>query len=112
MSSSPSFWNNNSDMQELADKLQALVPCEGAVAFPRKNRALEKFRVAVNCYYDLYNNGLCNRAAQFRRVFGFSAVNYRLRGQRYEFSDRLYTATEEAMREIVSAAAIEQQIVA
>lgn len=28
--------------------------------------------MATNCYYDLFNNGLCNRSKDFYRVFRFS----------------------------------------
>ena len=47
------YWNSNGKYNALAEQLQALIPAEGAVAQPRKNKKLEKFRKAVNCYYDL-----------------------------------------------------------
>ncbi len=104
-----SFWNNNSPLQSVADALNDLVPAEGSVAEPRKNKALEKFRVASNCYYDLYNNGLCNRAAQFARVFGITSSNYKEPWRGYgRFSATLYTLVEAEMEKIVIAAAAEQ----
>lgn len=104
------YWNHKGKYQDIIDELQALIPSEGAVESPRsKNKHLEKFRVAVNCYYDLYNNGLCNRMSQFRSVFGFAASPYR--GPRFgSFTESLYNMVEERMNEIAELAAIEQDI--
>lgn len=69
------YWENNGRFQALADKLQKLIPASGPCADAKtKNKHLERFRRAVNCYYDLNNNGLCNRAAEFRAVFGWGCV--------------------------------------
>ena len=54
-------------------KLDDLIPLEGAVPQGRSvNKCLEKFRVAQNLIYDLFNNGLCNRKAHFRQFFGWA----------------------------------------
>lgn len=103
-----SYWGNNGLHQSVIDRLQALIPESGPVEKVWKNAALEKFRKASNCYYDLYNNGLCNRARSFARVFGIAAGDYRTRG--YDYSERLYALTELKMNEIVAAAAAEQGI--
>ncbi len=100
------YWNQTNVHMGLANQLQAMIPVEGAVANPRKNKALEKLRKAVNVYYDLYNNGLCNRGKEFRGVFGFAAGNYKY--ARYEYSDLLYFKVEAAMDDLVLAAAKEQ----
>ena len=71
------YWNHNGKHEALAAQLQALIPSEGQVVSPRKNKKLEKFRKAVNCYYDLYNNGLGNRANSFAKVFGIPSREYR-----------------------------------
>ena len=108
------FWAGNSDLQNLANALQKLVPAEGMVANARKNKALEKFRVASNCYYDLYNNGLYNRASQFRAVFKLASSLYRYGPGRYVHArplrQELYDLTEVRMRAIVVAAAVEQKV--
>lgn len=70
----PSYWNHTGPLQHLSERLEKLVPQSGSVKDPKKNPALEKFRKASNGYYDLYNNGLCNRAAEFRSAFGFSGT--------------------------------------
>lgn len=64
---SKTYWNSQGEHQGLADALDHLVPHHGEVdgAYPM----LERFRRARNCYYDLYNNGLCNRAKEFAGLF-------------------------------------------
>jgi len=65
------YWGNQGEYQKEYDKLHELIPVSGEVNDKNNNKALEKLRKASNCYYDLYNNGLCNRAVEFRSVFGF-----------------------------------------
>jgi hypothetical protein len=101
------YWNNNGTYQSTADKLQELIPVEGDIK-GASNKALEKFRKAVNCYYDLYNNGLCNRARSFAAVYGISASIYGSYGRGY--SPALYRKVEERLNEIIEAAAAEQGI--
>lgn len=113
-----SFWNNDSDLQNIADRLAELVPAMGAVEQPRKNKALERFRRASNCYYDLYNNGLCNRRQEFYRIFKVRVSNFykyryshSLRGRYRDIDfDRIMPVVEPIMREIVMIAASEQGI--
>lgn len=99
----PSYWSHQGTYQALYEKLAELIPAEGEVPdSKRKNRNLEKLRRASNCYYDLFNNGLCNRAAEFARVFGFSGKQI-VRSRFYDIS-----GLEVAMDEIILAAALEQ----
>ena len=107
-----SFWNNNSDMQDLADELSSLVPAMGPVPDPRKNKALERFRRASNCYYDLYNNGLCNRRQEFYRLFKIRVSDFYNRwgrGREIDF-DKIMPVVEPVMRQFVLDAAAEQGI--
>lgn len=98
-----SYWDSKGQYQAIYDELHKLVPVEGACEDAKgKNRKLEKLRVATNCYYDLFNNGLCNRAAEFRRVFGFGGSA--IVRSRYQDTSVL----EETMDEIILAAALEQ----
>jgi hypothetical protein len=94
------YWNNNGKYQRLYVILSKKIPREYAVKNAAQNPALETLRKATNCYYDLYNNGLCNRAAEFKTIFGFS-------GKRNADYDR----TEQRMDEIIANAAIEQKVV-
>jgi hypothetical protein len=98
------YWNNAGKYEALYEKLNALIPSSGSVVEPKKNKALEKMRKAANCYYDLFNNGLCNRAAEFRQVFGFGGTYIVKNG----FKDD--AALEAKMDEIIFAAAKEQNI--
>lgn len=68
----PSFyWSGKGKYQKLADKLHVRIPAAGKVDKAESNPELEKFRIAQNCYRDLYNNGLCKKAVAFNEVFGF-----------------------------------------
>lgn len=56
------YWDGNGRFQELAEKLNKLIPTKGPVDKPRSlNRCLERFRKASNAYYDLFNIGVLNR---------------------------------------------------
>lgn len=107
------FWNNNSPKQHMAEMLHTLVPLMGPVPDARNNKALERYRRAGACYYDLYNNGLCNRAREFSRVFGVRVGDYiEKRGRNggiteYDI-DALGRAVEPIMELIVQQAYIEQ----
>lgn len=103
------YWNSKGKHQQYVDDLNAMVPDEGSVPEPRKNKALEKFRKASNCYYDLYNNGLCNRAREFASVFGIRSSFYKI-GQ-YNHSQALYDETEKVMDQIIINAAAEQGLI-
>ena len=107
------YWNSKGKYQQFVDELNLLIPDEGPVNQPRKNRALEKFRRSSNCYYDLYNNGLGNRFGEMRTVMGIAPNNYRLstvtsRRHCNEFTPLLFEHVEARMNEIVVSAAIEQ----
>lgn len=100
------YWNNNGRFEKFAAALQELIPAEGAVKNPAKNKCLERFRKAVNCYYDLYNNGLCNRKAAFSKMFNISANNEQV--GRGRFSAYLYEKVERKMDQIILDAYAEQ----
>ena len=102
------YWNNNGTFQTVVNQLNKLIPDEGSVVQPRKNKALEKFRKASNCYHDLYNNGLCNRAQDFRTVFGIASSHYKTSRLRMSFMSDIYVDTEKVMDTIVINAAEEQ----
>lgn len=93
------YWNGEGKLQRTYAILVSRIPIEGEVI---DKPSLEKLRKAANCYYDLYNNGLCNRAAEFRQVFGFAGTA--LRGK----SDK---RLEDKMTEIILNAAIEQGLI-
>jgi hypothetical protein len=65
-----SYWCNNGRFQTVGDTIKKFIPVSGPCG--KNQPKLEALRKAINCYYDLFNNGLCNRAREFRSVFGFS----------------------------------------
>ena len=103
------YWNSNGTHQELLNKLEQLIPAFGTVEQPRKNRHLDKLRRALNCYHDLYNNGLFNRAAEFRRVFGIASSHYKLWGCG-EYMPALYTRVEQELDQLILMAGTEQNL--
>ena len=108
MAGSNTYWNHNGRYEVAYQLLWQQVPISGSVENPRRNPRLERFRKACNCYYDLYNNGLCNRAGQFAKIFGVASSRY---GSYADgFVPQLYHNVEQRMDEIVAAAAAEQGI--
>jgi hypothetical protein len=106
MTEAPMYWNETGKYQDLYKKLRELIPAEGSVNGSRSyNKKLERLRKAGNCYYDLFNNGLGNRATEFRQVFGF--------GGTWIAKSRSYYSLllENKMDEIILAAAEEQCLV-
>jgi hypothetical protein len=103
---SNTYWNGKGKHEDLQATLNKLVPSAGEVPNKELNPALEKFRIASNCYYDLYNNGLCNRAGEFRRVFGFGAAKLMRDGG--GLTQKVIDDTESRMDWLILAAAAEQ----
>ena len=108
-----SSWGCTSETKPLVDMLDELVPFEGQVDEPRKNRALEKFRKAQNVVYDTFNNGLCNRGSEIGRVLGVKKRDLALPSGYYNNGnwDQVEHLIEEAFTPIVIAAAKEQGII-
>lgn len=101
---SQTYWNHKGKHEEIQAALQKLVPDSGEVPNADLHPALETFRIASNCYYDLYNNGLCNRGQEFAEVFDISG----LYGDKVELTQELIDRTESKMDEIILAAYAEQ----
>lgn len=101
-----SYWGDNGKYQNLAGQLQKLVPAQGQVRNPQQNPALEKFRIAANAYYDLFNNGGWNNAKCIYRLFpGAMSLAKRDRW------DAIYAITEPRMDKVILAAAREQGLI-
>lgn len=98
------YWENKGKYQKLANKLHKLIPYSGPVNSPKANKHLETYRIACGAYYDLFNNGLCNRAPEFRKAFGFGGKF--IVKQKFPYCAML----EKKMDEIILAAAKEQRI--
>jgi len=108
------YWENNGQYQNLVRPLAKQLPTFGSVPDAKtSNKHLEKFRKAQNCYYDLYNNGLCNKAREFSTVFRIPGVPREIK-QNYRYNTLVCKTTEELieakMDKIILAAAKEQGI--
>jgi hypothetical protein len=91
------YWNNEGAYQAIADQLEALIPSQGEVADAKgANKHLDRFRRAMNCYYDLYNNGLCNRAREFSILYRIPGVPREIK-QNYGSNFLVSSATEDAI---------------
>ena len=104
-------WGVNEGFKHLQEKLDELIPAFGRVENPMsKNKNLEKFRVASNAAYDLFNNGLGNKRQQFQRIFGWSVgvrdTSYATQLTWSQWEDRV----EEVLTPIILEAAKEQGI--
>ena len=102
------YWGSKGKYGALRAKLHPLVPDSGEVKDAASNPQLEKFRMASNCYYDLYNNHLANMALEFCKVFGFGAR--RTIVQERSLTQDIVDRTESKMDAIILAAAKEQGI--
>ena len=119
MANENTYWNNKGTYPEAVAALQALIPDEGPVANPYKNKALERFRKAQNAYYRLYNDGDFNSGkgrtfgieyiSRFRTRKFYTAHNGRM--QSYGcWAQGLYDEVEVGINKIIEAAAKEQGI--
>tara|TARA_Y100000385_G_C13063970_1_gene625803 strand:+ start:348 stop:731 length:384 start_codon:yes stop_codon:yes gene_type:complete len=63
-------WGCTTETKQLAEGLTSLStwPSAGEVEDKKNNPAMEKFRKAQNVVYDIFNNGLGNRAYQCRHA--------------------------------------------
>lgn len=108
------YWNSKGTHQELVEKLQKLIPAQGGVEKPWKNKNLERFRKAQNAYYDIFNNGGMNRSRSIGKFFD-GVVFYIRHYQRCNFGqtnwDRIAQCTEPKMDVIILAAAREQGLI-
>ena len=104
------YWNHKGLLQPLYEQLNAMIPLSGKCAKPGSvNRNLDRLRRAANCMYDLYNNGLCNRQAEFNRIFDVRSSRYG--SYRYGFDSHLYVRAERMMNEFIALAAKEQGLI-
>lgn len=100
------YWTGTGRYQSVVDKLKKL-----AVDSNKKGRALKKFRWANCVYYDLHNNGLFNRFAEVRKVFGVTPLHFGVTntwsGVEPLKSPEFLEAVERQMDQIILAAANE-----
>ncbi len=86
------YWNNRGRYQSLADKLAELIPVMGEVENAEQRPELERFRLAQNYYYDIFNNGVCNYEDAVFEMFRISPED----AEDYE-DDEIFKITEPVM---------------
>ena len=83
-----SYWGGTGKFQDLADKMQNMVPVSGpCYNIPDDdtsgiNKPLDTFRQVVNAYYDIFNNGGGNNDTRKVSKF-FPGVMQHLRGRNF-----------------------------
>jgi len=109
------YWDRTGTHQDLVEQLNKLIPFEGSVEKPWKNKALERFRKASNAYYDIFNNGGCNRGRSIGKFFEgamhYLSYNYHRNNFGRVNWDRIHMITEPKMDAIILEAAREQGLV-
>lgn len=107
-----SYWNHTGKYPVADKALHALIPHSGECPDAKgANRALDRYRRAGNCYYDLFNNGLCNRGAEFRALFKVGALPRKPYSTRLDFAAIEEQGKVEArMNQLIEQAAEEQGI--
>jgi hypothetical protein len=104
------YWSHKGTFQVFINSLNEMIPVEGKVPFPRKNKKLERFRAASNAYYDIFNNGGGNRRSEIRYYFdGLALSNYSV-GRTLMWNE-IHRKVEPIMDQIVKEAAIEQGLI-
>ncbi len=107
MDNANTYWNGSGQYQKAYERLNKLIPAMGEVE-GKDNRALERLRKYANAYYDLFNNGGCNRGQEISRYFPGALRQFRNR--RIWGMDKVYAITEPAINKVVIMAALEQGI--
>ena len=112
------YWNSNGLFQDLYIKLDAMIPPMDVVK-GKANKNLEYLRRVSNVAYDLYNNGLYNRATSVKGLFGVTTSRYKEyrytgRGADYVatgYDGRLNVIVEFVLNCCIALAALEQGLV-
>lgn len=104
-----SYWCGKGRYKDLLEALNKLIPSEGEVK-GSKNKKLERFRKLQNAYYDLYNNGGCNRSRAISSYFGVSAYLQREVGG-WSICEIIAKKTEPVIDRAIIEAAREQGLV-
>ncbi len=76
MTQHTSFWDGNHPMQGIYTELCRLIPSEGPVNRPYKNKHLESLRKATNLYCDMFEHGGTHKRLAIRKVFGVGRADY------------------------------------
>lgn len=100
------YWSSRGRYQAKADRLADLIPPMGEVENAEQRPELERFRLAQNYYYDIFNNGVCNYEAEVWEMFRIAPedtddFDYEDRALRHRGERRLFSRTEPVMDWII-----------
>lgn len=102
------YWAGKGKHETEHSAVAKLIPPMDEVPNADRNPALEQYRVATNCYYDLYNNGLGNRNKEFIEIFGDFDGQIDDEDPLHELTQEIIDGVENKMNEIILAAYAEQ----
>jgi len=93
------YWNGTGTWQDLSEKLEEFVPAMGEC----ENKKVERFRKASNAYYDIFNNGGCNRGPSIGKFFPgvMAEINESYRYRSNPNWDYIHRIVEPKMDEII-----------
>lgn len=105
------YFDGTGRYQTTIKAIEALIPASGDVK--DKGKAIERYRRAFNVYYDLHNNGLCNRFGEVRTAIGVTPRHYGIANYRQIYQSEhpdFVSAVETRIDELILEAALEQGI--
>ena len=106
----------NKNLTSVVEALNDLIPMEGSVTNPVKNRKLEQYRVAQNVCYDIFNNGLGNKGKSLKclglKMYELPLDYYSSNGELIQPANwtRIEEIIEPIMEKKIMLAAVEQNI--
>ena len=106
----------NKNLTSVVEALNDLIPMEGSVTNPVKNRKLEQYRVAQNVTYDIFNNGLGNKGKSLKalglKMYELPLDYYSSNGELIQPANwtRIEEIIEPIMEKKIMLAAVEQGI--
>ena len=107
------MWTNE-NLKTVVDALEEMIPLEGTVVNPVKNKKLDQLRKAFNVVHDIFNNGLCNKGKSLK-CLGLKKWDLPLPSYSYGHYtdgnwDRIKEIVEPIMEKKILDAAVEQGI--
>ena len=91
------YWSDRGRYQSLANRLADLIPPMGEVENAEQRPELERFRLAQNYYYDIFNNGVCNYEEEIREMFRVTPEDADIEAD----EEKLFKRTEPVMDAII-----------
>ena len=91
------MWTNE-NLKTVVDALEEMIPLEGTVVNPVKNKKLDQLRKAFNVVHDIFNNGLGNKGKSLKCL---GLKMYDLQLEQYRGGELVMRANWDRIKEIV-----------